>query len=69
MTVSSGDEVGCPPFTPLVLSPRQEEEYLAIGVPLEHRPLLKAFLSLYPEGKPGQLVTDALGRWCLVVRE
>lgn len=61
---------GCPPYYLLILSPRQEAEYAAIGVPTERRPLCKALLKDCGElgAQPGQLVVDAIGRWCIVTR-
>lgn len=67
-TVSDTDVVGCAPFEPLVLTPRQEAEYAAIGVPSERRPLLVAQSSACPFAKIGAYVVDSLGRWCIVVR-
>lgn len=58
---------GEPPFYKLVLPPRKEAEYAAIGVPEERKPLGHAPLDFCPRFRPGELVADKNGRWCIVV--
>lgn len=59
-----------PPFQKLPLTKAQEALYEDEGVPHEHRPLGHANVKDCPPGtKPGDLMIDSRGRWCVAYRD